>query len=133
MVDSVFVRWPGGGRDVFLDITPGQTMLLSQWTGTVGVEDTPPTFRLLGNWPNPFNPSTRIAFELPAQGEIELVVFDVSGRRIAVLADGTWPAGRHIVDWDGRDESGRAVASGVYFYRLVAGKYIENKKMILLR
>ncbi len=133
MVDSVFVRWPGGGRDVFLDITPGQTLVLTQWTGVVAVGETPPAFRLLGNWPNPFNPSTHIAFELPAQGEVELIVFDVRGRKVAVLADGTWPAGRHIVIWDGKDANGRSLPSGVYFCRLRSGEWTASRSLVLLR
>ncbi len=80
---------------------------------------TPPaTVRLLGNRPNPFNPTTRIEFELPASTRVRLGIYDIRGRRIAQLMDGNLPAGRHQVVWNARDAVGREVASGVYLYRL---------------
>jgi hypothetical protein len=86
------------------------------------------------NRPNPFNPSTTISFTLPVESEVRLEVYDVSGRLVARLIDGARQgAGPHNVEWNGRDASGRAAASGIYVYRLVAGKEVISRKMVLLR
>ena len=93
----------------------------------------PAATRLLPAWPNPFNPATRIPFELAAGGRIELKLFDVSGRPVRTLFEGRSEAGTHSVPWDGRDDSGRPVASGVYFCRLRAGIYTATSRLVLLR
>ena len=86
------------------------------------------------NRPNPFNPSTTISFSLPEACEVRLEVYDVSGRLVARLVDGRkLGAGAHEADWNGRDVSGGTAASGVYIYRLIAGKETISKKMVLLR
>jgi hypothetical protein len=88
---------------------------------------------LAQNQPNPFNPTTRIAFGLSAPAHVSLRIYDVAGRLVRVLAEGARPAGNYSELWDGRDSGGRAVASGIYFYRLQAGPFSETKKMALLR
>lgn len=94
----------------------------------------PVATRLVSNHPNPFNPSTTISFDLAAPGSVNLQVFDASGRLVRVLASQVeLPAGRNELDWDGRDEGGRPVAGGVYFYRLQAGVYEETRKMTLIK
>jgi len=100
-----------------------------------GVGDGPLPLRtyLAQNHPNPFNPTTHIVFGLKEAGEVSLRVYDASGRLVRVLAQGRHEARRHEVSWDGRDESGRSVASGVYFYRLVAGNEILTRKAVLLK
>lgn len=80
------------------------------------------------NYPNPFNPRTTISFTLASERHVTLDVFDVSGRRVAALLDGVRGAGRHAVDFDAA-----SLASGVYFYRLTAGSFVEQKKMVLLK
>jgi hypothetical protein len=85
------------------------------------------------NSPNPFNPSTSIGFYLPRPGNVRLEIFDVNGRLVDLLADGQFAAGEHSVDWDGRDRAGSMATSGVYFYRLTAGKESLSRKMVLLR
>ena len=85
------------------------------------------------NVPNPFNPVTTIRFDLPWREQVRLVVFDVSGRLVRVLTDGAMEPGRKSVTWNGRDSQRNLVASGVYFYRLVAGDFVQTKKMVLLR
>ncbi len=85
------------------------------------------------NHPNPFNPSTEIRFSLPHRCAVRLDVFDAAGRLIRVLHDGTLGQGRHSIVWDGTNNAGRAAVSGVYFYRLRAGKEIISKKMVLLK
>lgn len=93
----------------------------------------PSSYALHQNYPNPFNPSTTIAFDLPRQSSVRLEVFDLLGRRVAVLADQEFAAGSHRVDWNGRAADGRAVASGVYLYRLSTDHVVESRKMILLK
>jgi hypothetical protein len=89
---------------------------------------------LYQNRPNPFNPSTTISFSLPGECAVRLEVYDVSGRLVARLIDGERrAAGLNNVEWNGRDVSGRSSASGIYIYRLTAGKETISRKMVLLR
>jgi len=93
----------------------------------------PKAFALYQNVPNPFNPTTRIRFDLPEAADVRLAVYNVNGQVIRVLADAEMPAGAREVMWDGRDAKGRAAASGIYFYRIDAGRFTQTRKMILLR
>ncbi len=92
-----------------------------------------PALALFQNVPNPFNPRTTIGFFLADQGHVSLIIYDTAGRFIRRLADMPMQPGRHQIDWDGRDEKGRAVSSGVYFYRLTTGKQTSARRMVLLR
>jgi len=85
------------------------------------------------NQPNPFNPATNITFALPREAEVDLAVFGVDGRRVATLASEVMSAGEHTVTWRGRDESGRRVASGTYFYRLMADGQLQVKRMVMVK
>jgi hypothetical protein len=89
--------------------------------------------RLSQNFPNPFNPRTTIEFTLVRGGPARLEVFDVRGRRVAVLVDRELPLGDHRVEWAGKDSAGRDVASGVYFYRLDAGEVHQTRRMVLVK
>jgi hypothetical protein len=101
--------------------------------GSPGPAAAPRATALTGVAPNPFNPRVEISFDLAADGDAELEVFDVRGTLIATLVHGAQEAGRHVAAWDGRDRSGRPVASGVYFVRLLAGDSQSARKMVLLR
>lgn len=83
------------------------------------------------NYPNPFNPTTTIDFAIDSAEHVTLSIYDVSGRRVTTLVDGTLAAGAHSEVWDGRDAHGARVASGVYFYRLTAGQSTRTRKAIL--
>jgi len=83
--------------------------------------------------PNPMRDGTTLAFSLPAAGRVTLAIHDVTGRRVRVLADGDLAAGRHEAAWDGRDDAGTAVATGVYFARLTAGGVTRSVKVQRLR
>lgn len=85
------------------------------------------------NFPNPFNPSTTIAFSVPASARVTLRVHNVRGARVATLFDGRVEAGRHVIPWSGLDDAGSPVASGPYFYTLVTGGRSISRKMILLK
>lgn len=87
---------------------------------------------LFQNQPNPFSPETRIGFDLPAGGDIELSVYSPEGRLVRKLVAGEREAGAHTVVWDGLDDDGRSAGSGVYFYKLRAPGVVESRQMILL-
>jgi hypothetical protein len=105
-----------------------------QYPGT-GVDDEtiPKRFDLFQSVPNPFNPVTTIRFDVAKRSAVKLAVYNVQGQLVCVLVERRMDPGRHEIEWDGRDASGRSVASGVYFYRLMTPFYTESKKMILLR
>jgi hypothetical protein len=90
-------------------------------------------FVLEQNRPNPFNPSTEIAFQLRSAERVRLKIYDVSGRLVRVLLDENRLAGRGNVIWNGVDDTGRIVASGVYFCRMTAGPFQETRRMLLLK
>jgi enediyne biosynthesis protein E4 len=95
----------------------------------------PPSFILDQNYPNPFNSATVIRFALPVSGDVDLAIFNLAGQQVATLAQGAREAGTYTVNWDGRDDDGRALASGVYLYRLRTGdgQQVETRKLVLVR
>jgi hypothetical protein len=93
----------------------------------------PTKFALHQNSPNPFNPTTRIAYDMPAAGDVKISVFNVLGQHVNDLVDGHSEAGSYEVIWDGKDQAGEQVASGVYFYRIKTEQFNETKKMLLLK
>ena len=96
-------------------------------------ESLPQSFTLSQNYPNPFNPETTIRFDLPRSEEIDLAVYNLTGQKVATLAHGLREAGTYTLRWDGQDNDGRELASGVYMYRLEAGERMETRKLLLLR
>jgi hypothetical protein len=91
-------------------------------------------FQLGSNYPNPFNASTVITFQLPAASDmIDLTIFDINGKKVRTLLHETMPPGNFAVRWDGTDSQGRAMASGIYFYRLNAGNKTLSGKMTFLK
>jgi len=97
----------------------------------------PESFGLEQNFPNPFNPETKIAYGMPKAGRVEIAVFDMRGRKVNVLMDSFRPAGSHEIRWDGKDGSGNAVPSGIYFCKMrVSGngsEYAATRKMVLMK
>ncbi len=91
------------------------------------------SFELEQNVPNPFNPTTTIRFSIAADSYVRLIVYDVAGRRVHTLVDENRRADMYQVVWDGRNDSGQQVATGVYFYRITAGKFTHTRKMLLLK
>lgn len=119
------------GRYDDIEITPTITKVNAPpGTGPAG-------FRLEQNYPNPFNPTTNIAYELPGPSKVHLAIYDAMGRRIRILIDEEQSPGYHSLLWNGTDDSGREVASGLYFYRISAsgsGKvFLSTQKMLLLK
>jgi flagellar hook assembly protein FlgD len=91
----------------------------------------PTKIELLGNHPNPFNNVTMIKFSLPQQGQVKLMVFNINGQLIRVLADRIFSSGIHQIMWNGKDDTGKIVASGTYVYQLLSGNQNLSRKLIL--
>lgn len=114
------------------DVTFELTARVSSASGVA--ENTPPAVtQLLGNYPNPFNPTTTIAFHLSEPTDVRLAIYDVSGRFVRRLVHGDVVAGRYAILWDGTDDQGAPVGSGVYFYRLEAGTLHETRSMVMMK
>jgi hypothetical protein len=96
-------------------------------------DEIPTVFRLVQNAPNPFNPLTTIAYEVPQASAVTITVYDVSGRVVTTLVDGTVDPGRHSVVWDGRNDCGESVGSGVYFCTMDTPDYHGSHKMVLMK
>ncbi|MBK6733881.1 MAG: metallophosphoesterase [bacterium] len=112
----------------------GTTVVIVELEDTSAVDETPTNAtRLLGSWPNPFNPRTEIAFELAQPARCRLDIFDLQGRQVAGLVDGEMAAGTHRVVWEATDAHGLPLPSGVYFAGLRAGDYAETRKLMLVR
>ncbi|MBT5873872.1 MAG: T9SS type A sorting domain-containing protein, partial [Candidatus Latescibacteria bacterium] len=102
--------------------------------GTVKVSSNPGTFALQNNRPNPFNPSTQIAYDVPQQARITVSIFNVLGQEIVRLVDQVQSPGRYVVSWNGRNSDGLGVSSGVYMYRLSSSTgYSDTRRMTLLK
>ncbi len=95
--------------------------------------DAPGSFSLEQNYPNPFNPETRISYQLAGSGFISLGIYDLLGRAIKTLVNKDQPSGRYTIDWNGTDNFGNKVPSGVYMYSLRTGNYFISKKMVLMK
>jgi hypothetical protein len=91
------------------------------------------TYRLDQNFPNPFNPETRIYFEIPQMHQVKVAIYNVLGQKVRLLTNDQFNAGHHVINWDGRDDSGNVVPTGVYVYRIKAGSFIASKKMLLMK
>jgi len=135
--------WPGGSFSVDLQLD-WEDACGNTYQETVTVDLLPATlptpvgghsyaYRLLGNMPNPFNPSTTIRYEIAGNDRVTLNVYDVSGGLVRTLVNQQQSRGTHEARWDGRDNRGRSVASGVYFYRMNAGSFSETRRMVLLK
>lgn len=93
----------------------------------------PTTFALYQNCPNPFNPETQIRYDLPVPGHVKLAIYNILGQKVRILVDEIQDAGHKSVIWDGRDDGGRDVASGIYFYKIAMENFEKTKKMVLLK
>lgn len=93
----------------------------------------PDAFAVGQNFPNPFNPETTIAYALPQASDVRLVIYSALGQEVRTLIHGVRPAGFHRIVWDSRDNMGRQVSSGIYLYRLVAGEFLDTRKMLILK
>ena len=88
---------------------------------------------LKGNYPNPFNPTTNIEFSLKKSGNVELVIYNITGQKVKTLVSGEMEADTHRITWNGKDDRGNTVSSGTYFYRLQTSEYTKTRKMLMLK
>ncbi|GEM_PF-6163347 len=123
--------WFWGVRGVSINATLSQQRSI-ETTATTHVA-LPAEFVLQQNYPNPFNPTTQIRYELPKAGHVALSIFNSLGQEVRRLVDRAQPAGYHLVTWNGRDQNGKPVPSGVYHYRLQVGDFVSTKKMIMAK
>ena len=123
------------------DVKISQIVLADPSAAEIPVEgfnrtSVPRDFTLKQNYPNPFNPQTTIEFSIgvaSAFEPVQLDVYNILGERVKTLVDRPLATGVHRVDWDGTNEAGQMVASGVYFYRLRVGEFSESRKMVLMK
>ena len=104
----------------------------------IGVESesqvpVPEIYKLYQNYPNPFNPRTVIRYQLPKPGKVRVQIYNILGQMVKTLIDEEQSAGYYRAIWDGRNQHGISMASGVYFYRIEAGKFHDVKKMLILK
>jgi hypothetical protein len=122
------------GSNTYVEAGIDDVVIMSSITGVDGLDVAAGAMGLDEPIPNPFRATTRLAFDLPATGRAELAVFDVTGRRVTTLLRGDRvAAGSHRASWDGRDESGRQVATGVYFVKLVTAEGTRARKVTFVR
>ena len=148
-LDNGTFEWtspPSGTGDVTLYVAGHQgvrtgpnttlTLVSSEFATDVpdnGSQSVPSDYKLSDNYPNPFNPTTTIEFYLPRPSHVSVEIFNLLGRKVAVLADAEYTAGNHTLTWSGLSSDGHAVSSGTYFYRMEAGAFIQTKKMLFVK
>ena len=115
------------------DMTPGDPIEIYPTGVDDAEENIPEQFELNQNYPNPFNPKTVIGYRLPVSSHVQLKVFDLMGQEIKRLVNELQSAGRHKVIWNGTNNLGEKVSSGVYFYKLQSNGNLQIRKMTLLR
>jgi hypothetical protein len=151
---AAWLNGPGAAETFTVELTEDDYYCLAIWkcgaadlplTGQYTIQITPiavdvvqesgipGSTRLAGVWPNPFNPLTTVAFDLAEQSPVALTIYDLTGARVRSLLEGRRPAGRHRVAWDGCDDRGRRVASGVYILQMLAGELRESRKLVMLK
>ena len=123
--------WKSGTAD--LNLTAGYTLKFVWEYSATPDDDLPDISRVTGAYPNPFNPCTNITFDLATDAAVSIDVFDVQGRRVRRLLDERRPAGRHTAVWNGLDDGGTALPSGVYLARVTAGGMLGLEKLVLVR
>ncbi len=110
-----------------------ETVTSGTYETTVSAIRVPRDFALLQNYPNPFNGETMIRFQLPASERVKLYVYNIRGQRVATIIDEQMEAGYHRISWNGRNDNGRQVGSGVYIYLLQAGRHHQSKKLTYMK
>ncbi len=134
--DGELVSLHVNGVRVYPDIVwsgHGNSARLDNLSTTKDGSMTPGSFRLAQNYPNPFNPTTVISFSLESPGRVDLAIYNLLGQSIRTLINANMQAGDHETVWDGTDDNGMPVSSGVYFYRLQAGSFSKTMKMMLMK
>jgi len=139
-LDTFTIGGPGGQGLSFVDTAGNDIQPVYNPPGNLDVGDghkgqsaRPKSLFLYQNYPNPFNNSTQIKYSLPQDAHVQIVIYNILGQKIKNFDLGYQTAGYKSVFWDGKDNSGNQIASGIYFYRIVAGDFSQIKKMTLLK
>jgi hypothetical protein len=137
---DIFDAWQAELADAEMDVVQFTeqhypTVYASIIAETTGkpIVPAPRPYPMTSVYPNPFNPETTIGFSSTDRGPVSLAIYDVSGRLVRLLVHETLPSGSHTAVWDGRDDQGQPVASGMYFYKLVADSFSETRKILLVK
>lgn len=93
----------------------------------------PNNFQIGQNFPNPFNPSTTIHYNLPEESDVSIAIYALQGKKVEQILSSTQPAGAHSIQWNGTDQQGKQVSAGIYFFQLKAGDFVQTKKMLLIK
>ena len=93
----------------------------------------PSDFALHGNYPNPFNPTTQIRFDLPNKNDVNINIYNMLGQRVKVFSMPNTPAGTHTITWNATNQSGQPLSAGVYLYQMISEDFVQTRKMILLK
>ncbi|MXZ07907.1 MAG: T9SS type A sorting domain-containing protein [Gemmatimonadetes bacterium] len=121
-----------GGTTEYTSVSSGDGTSSTKPT-VLKTEEAPLVFSLSQNAPNPFNPETIISYSLPQSEQVKLVIYNVLGQQIRTLVNAFKPAGRYRVVWNSKDDFGRSVSSGIYFYQITAGEFLDTRKMLILK
>jgi hypothetical protein len=130
-IDDYSIAGLGPGHPKRLKLVAGKNNFIA--LNLAGLPLMPKSYELSQNFPNPFNPATTIRFGLPKTERVTLKVYTLLGEELVTLVDEQKAAGYHVAIWDGRNQAGNVVVSGVYIYRLRAGNVVVTKKMALVR
>jgi type IX secretion system substrate protein len=132
--DSCYVfnsaQYPLGINSVRVEVTDNQYTNTQSW-----IVDIKPAkkYELSQNYPNPFNGTTTIPFELQKDGNVNITIYDVLGRKVKTLINQPYTFGKHTITWEGSDANSNEVSSGIYFYQIKSGEYSKTKRLLLLR
>jgi len=143
-IDSLMVQWPSGRKQVLTNVAPNQFLKIVEESTTAVSEEqhpaTPSRYRLADNYPNPFGSGatfsvmeTAIEFELPRAGAVKLEIYDLLRQKIRTLLDQNRTTGVHRVVWDGKNDLGKTVASGIYLYEMATNDFKATKRLLLIR
>ncbi len=135
--ETVYLRWTMGETDsgwryCGWNIDDVQIFGMEEFiTHTENVIEITP--KLFGNYPNPFNPSTTISYQLSKDSDVTLTIYNIKGQKVKTLVNETLPVGRYSIVWNGKDNNNKLTSSGIYFYKLSTGNFQQTRKMILLK
>ncbi|NIT58939.1 MAG: T9SS type A sorting domain-containing protein, partial [Aliifodinibius sp.] len=130
---QVRLRSLGGASNLPNDDWFIDDVVLDVPTGLKASKILPTHYALDQNYPNPFNPTTTIAYQLPTISDVELTIYNVLGQKVRTLVDKRQTAGFYQIQWDGRNQFGEKVSSGIYIYKLKAADFVQSRKLILLK
>ena len=112
---------------------PGDSNSKPTTTSVADLFGNPAIYELHGNYPNPFNPSTNIQFTIPQPGNVKIDIYNINGELVSSLTNKDYSIGTHSVTWNGKDNSGNNVSSGIYLYRMTSNNFAQSNRMLLLK